>query len=115
MAEYEEKLFPSTGDVIWIPKDDNGISLINEFIVKNYYKNYSLSLYDSITSKTMEISADISDFVDVVTFVMNVEHSIINFMGVNSISSSYVIGLDFTRGRFEFGIYEYRNKQLKRV
>lgn len=72
-------------------------------------------MYDSITSKTMEISADVIDFIDVVTIVTNVEHSIINFIGLNSISSSYVIGLDFTRGHFEFGVYEYKNKQLKRV
>ena len=46
----------------------------------------------------MEVICDFDSMMDVIFYVVNVEHDFPAWIGVNELSDSYVVGLNFTRG-----------------
>lgn len=108
MKEYEISKHPLTGDIMWkLPYTPVSISLVSKFINENYYDHYTLSFFDSLTQQTMEIDNYVADIIDditkIIAIISSAEHTFINFIGVNSWSDSYVIGVDFTRGNYKTG------------
>lgn len=118
-ANYTAGRHPLTGDIMWkLLNPQQHISLVHEFITTHWNPEYTLSFYDQRTGLSMEITNEVeelkNDIIDVLGMVTNTEHSFIDWVGVNSLSDSYVIAMDFSRGRFKPGtLYKYQNKQLK--
>lgn len=77
---------------------NEGFKEIREFLKQNYYKDYSLSIYNNCEQTTVEIICNYEDMLDVIIYVTNVEHDFPAGIGVNELSDSYVVGMDFTRG-----------------
>ncbi|MDE5769992.1 MAG: hypothetical protein K2H82_11470, partial [Oscillospiraceae bacterium] len=68
--------------------------------------DYTLSIYDTRTSKTIEITCDISEMPKIVEYIYHTEKGTpLTFVAVNSFSESYVVGMSISRGRIEFGHY----------
>ena len=90
-----------------------------------YYKRFGLRavifrIVDKLTGNTLEITNHIKEIKDKITGIVSEisvqEHTFVYFIGVNSFSDSYVIGVDFTRGHFNVpGIYTYKNDKLSKV
>lgn len=38
-----------------------------------------------------------------------------NFIGINSLNNSYVVGMNLTKGYIDFGCYKYKNRNLKKM
>lgn len=54
-----------------------------------------MSIYNNCKQATVEI---ICTYEDMLLYVTNVEHDFPAWIGVNELSNSYVVGMDFTRG-----------------
>ena len=79
---------------------DSGYSSVNEFIKKHKHTGWSLSIFDTNTENNMEIECDLSEMANIVAYIYNLEHAYpITFIGENPLSESYVVGMNFTRGR----------------
>ena len=67
MSNYEITKHQITGDVLWKIEDtdlaitDGGLRIVKEFIEKNNYNDYTLSIFDEMTGNTIEIDTDIKD------------------------------------------------------
>lgn len=110
----KKEIMPLTGEPIW--KDlQLDFNLISEFIKENYKENFTLSIYDEITCKTMEINCKPEEILEIIGTVSNVEHSLIDWIGINSLSKSYVVGMNLTRGVFTPGIYTFIENHIQRV
>lgn len=111
-----------TGDVIW-QINDNNLALngelkviINDFIKENQYDEYSLTIIDSLTDKMLKVSADINDYLNIISYIYMIEHATpIKFIAINSLTKSYVVEMSFTKGRLQFGNYKYVNGELEQV
>lgn len=118
-ASYTAGRHPLTGDVMWkIVNPAHHIVTAYEFITKYWNPEYTLSFYDQWTGVSMEVTNEVedlkNDIIEILSIVTNTEHSFIDWIGVNSLSDSYVIAIDFSRGRFNPGTaYKYQDKQLK--
>ena len=118
MKKNEYLKFPLTGDLIRVvsysPEDFNAIK---EFISENYHEDYTVSIYDSLSGCTLEITNTVkdalNDIIDVVCYISSKEHTFVNWIGINSITKSYVISMDFTRGSISFGFYNIDTKNKK--
>lgn len=92
---------------------NEGFNEIRDFLKKHYYKNYTLSIFDTIAQATIEVTCDFDDMVDVIIHVSNVEHDFPAWIGVNELSDSYVVGIAFTRGRLSTpSIRKWENNKL---
>ena len=109
---------PMTGDTLWIVDDLSlalgGISeLVEQFINENYHDDFSLSIYDDGTGKTIEIECRISEMPQLVSRIYHIEHGTpISFIGVNSLTNCYVVGMTISKGRIPFGNYRVENGEL---
>ena len=119
--KYKETIHPITCDPMWIV-DDISLSaggipeLIQEFVDAYNHPNYSLSIYDTRTERTVEIDCRISEFAKIVEYVYHAEKGTpLTFIGVNSMSDSYVVGMAFTRQKIRPGCYTIENGELKRI
>lgn len=116
--KFNEVTHPLTGDVMWQIDDISlalgGLSsLIEKFISKYRHNDYSLSVYDNRTSKTIEIACDINEMPRIVEYVYDLEKGTpLKFIGLNSLSKSYVIGMSISRGRVKFGNYVAKEGKL---
>ena len=110
----KETLHPLTRDPLWIFESNEGmkLSMISKFTKENYHEAYSLSVYDNLTDMTMEIFCEVSEIVGI---IMSAEHTDMSFIGVNSLTKSYVVGVMFTRGNLKYGIYQYKNGVLHQI
>ena len=90
-----------------------GIEEIRDFLKKNYQKDYSLSLFNICEGTTIEVVCDFESMVDVILYVVRIEHDFPMWIGVNDLSESYVVGLNFTRGHLHTpSICEWNNGKL---
>lgn len=89
--------------------------IIRKFLLQCPYENLSLLFYNVLISATTEIDCLFEEMEKIVWFVCNTEHSLVHFIGVNSMSESYVVGIDFTRGRIENAPYKVENGKLVRI
>ena len=83
------------------------------FLMENYHKDYSLSIYNSLEQSTIEVICDFNSFVDVIVYVSNIEHDFPALIGVNEISDSYVVGMAFTKGHLHTpSVCEWKDGRL---
>ena len=122
VSNYEVTKHQITGDVLWRINDvdlaitDGGSSIAKEFIDKNKYEDYTLSIYDELTSGTIEINASIDEMPSIIAMVYRVEHATpMTFIGLNKATKSYVVGMNLTKGKFEIGYYNYVDGKLQKA
>ena len=102
MEDYKVMKHPITGDIMWmLSYSEKDFKFVEKFINENYHEAYTLSFYDKLTRNTLEITNHIEEIKDKITEIVSEisaqEHTFVYFIGVNSFSDSYVIGVDFTR------------------
>ena len=121
-TNYEIMKNQMTGDVVWKINDkdlaitDCGKSLMEQFIKQYKNEGYTLSIYDDITKNTIEIDASIIEIPEIVSNIYRAEHATpMNFIGINSLTDSYVVGMTLTKGHIDFGHYKYINGNLKKM
>lgn len=86
---------------------------IQDFLKQNYHKDYTLSIYNSCEQATVEVICAYEEMLDVIMYVTNVEHDFPAWIGVNELSDSYVVGIDFTRGHLHTpSICEWKEGRL---
>lgn len=110
---YKVTNHPITCDITWIIDDidlaitDSGNYLMSKFISKNRYQDYSLSIFDILTEKTIEIDCEIDKMPRIVSYIYNLEDAVpLSFIGINSSSKSYVVGMSLANGLINFGHYK---------
>ncbi len=87
--------------------------MVKDFIRKYPHTDYSLSIHDSISSNTVEIICDYSEIPQIAEYIYDLEQGTpLTFIGLNSLSDSYVVGMHLTKGRIEFGSYKAENGKL---
>lgn len=121
-SNYEIKKHELTGDTLWIINDvdlaitDGGISIAEEFIDKNKYEDYTLSVYDEMTKKTIEVDANINEMPIIISDIYRIEHATpMTFICVNKLTKSYVVGMTLAKGHIEFGNYKYIDGKLNKI
>lgn len=121
-TNYEIMKNQITGDIVWKINDrdlaitDCGKSLMEKFIKQYKNEGYTLSIYDDITENTIEIDASIIEIPEIVSNIYRAEHATpMNFIGINSLTDSYVVGMTLTKGHIDFGHYKYINGNLKKM
>lgn len=121
ISTYEITKNPLTGDIMWKVNDldlaiaDAGKSIIQAFIEDNLHESYSLSIFDILTENTVEIECDVNQIPQIVSYVYRAEHGTpLNFIGINSLTNSYVVGMSFTKGHINFGFYTFSNGKLEK-
>ena len=118
---YSETRFSMTGDILWKIEDNalalgGVVELVNSFINENRHDDYTLSIFDTITSKTIEIECLVSEMPKIVDYIYHLEKGTpLTFIGVNSLSDSYVVGMSISRGRIDFGCYKVEDGTLKKL
>ncbi len=121
-TNYEIVQNQMTGDLMWKINDinlavtDGGRKIAEQFIKENNHNDYSLSIYDELTKNTIEIEANISEIPIIVSYIYQMEHATpLTFIGVNSLSKSYVVGMNLAKGHIEFGRYKYVDGKLNKI
>lgn len=93
-----------------------GFKEIQNFLNNHYFKNYTLSIFDIMEQKSIEIICDFKDIMKVIAYVSNIEHDFPAWIGLNELSDSYVVGIMFTRGHLDLNsIYEWKNNSLFKI
>lgn len=121
MAKNYEVFTTPFGGVLWKGNDlagiDGGLSMMRQFIEKNAHKDWSLSIFDSLTQSTIEIDCSIAEMPAIVSYIYNLEHAYpMSFIGENRMSESYVVGMSCAKGALNIpGIYEVKNGKLVAV
>ena len=105
------------GGVIWkgdLAGHDAGYSMVKSFIEQHRHKEWTLSIFDMLTSSTAEIICELSEMPQIVAYIYNLEHAApMTFIGENHLNESYVIGMTCARGRIRVpGIYKAENGKL---
>lgn len=119
--KYKETIHPITNDVIWIIDDislaSGGLSsLVEQFTTQYPHQDFSLSIYDNETANTIEIICGIDEMPQIVEHIYYLEKGTpLTFVGVNSVSESYVVGMSISQGRIEFGCYKADKGKLKKI
>ncbi len=80
---------------------NEGFEEIKKFLNENYKKGYTLSIFNLLDQATIEVICDFDSMMDVIAYVTNVEHDFPEWIGVNELSDSYVVGMKFVRGRLK--------------
>ena len=116
MLKYKETIHPITGDIMWkfVCEGLDTIGFLPLFFEKYQYEDFTLSIFDTITNKSgIEIKdVPLSDMAQMIFFIYNTEQAEpIDWIGINSISKSYVVVMPLTRGRIK-GFYKVVDKQL---
>lgn len=121
-TNYEVTKNQITGDVMWRINDidlaimDCGKSITEQFIEQHKHDEYTLSIYDESTGNTIEIDANISDMPTIISNIYRMEHATpLSFIGINSLSDSYVVGMTLTKGHIDFGCYKYIDEKLNKI
>ena len=117
--KYVEGAHPLSGDVMWHFNCSGieALNLISQFLDKYRHDGYSLSIFDTISNypgaEILDVPFDeISKIID---FVYHTEHAEpIAWIGVNSLSDSYVVAMPLTRGRIG-GNYRVDDGKLKHI
>ena len=107
----KEVKHPLVGDPMWRVVDFSLVfasppiriaDLVNAFISEYPRDDYTLSFYDFLTERAVEAPYDlrVEHFGRLVEVVFHIEKGApFEWVGLNSLSNSYVVGMPFTRGR----------------
>lgn len=118
---YREDVNPLTGDIIWRIEDISlalgGVdSLIEKFIDTYYHEDYSLSIFDTLEAGTIEIDCDIKEMPKIVDYIYHFEKGTpLTFIGINSLTDSYVVGMSLSMGRIDHGSYKAEDGKIIKV
>lgn len=118
---YAKTTHPLTHNPMWQVKDadlavhDCGESMVKAFIEEYKQPDYTLSIFDNLTKATVEIDAPLSEMPKIVAYIYRIEKATpLTFIGVNSATKSYVVGMSLTRGNLKCpGSYKAEGGQLK--
>lgn len=92
---------------------NEGFKEISKFLQDNQDEEYTLSIFDIMEQKNIEVICSFDDMLDVIAYVSNVEHDFPAWIGKNELTDSYVVGLNFTRGTLKTpSICEWRDGKL---
>lgn len=117
---YEITTNSLTGDIMWkinaeLISNDDLYKIIDKFIATNMHRDYNLSIFDNISKETMEIETKVNYIPTIVNQVYVAEHAApVTFIGINFSTKCYVVGMSFSKGKYEFGEYRYRDGKLER-
>ena len=76
-----------------------GFKEIQDFLSINKKEGYTLSLFDMMTQTTAEIECTVGEMLPIIMQVTNMEKDFPAWIGINELTKSYVVGMNFTRGR----------------
>lgn len=95
----------------------DGIIEATEFIAENYLRDWTLSVFDINSNFTAELMpCTVEEMGSVLRRVSEMEHTFPEWIGLNPASESYVVGMEFTRGRLEVpGVYAWREHELVKI
>lgn len=95
---------------------NEGLNEIKSFLKENFHQDYTLSLYNILEESTAEIVCPFEEMLAAIATAVNVERDFPAWIGVNELSESYVVGMNFTRGRLETpGVYEFKDGRFQKV
>ncbi len=90
-----------------------GFNEIEKYLKENKQDNYTLSIYDEMNESTAEIICSFDQMLSVIMLVTDMEHDFPDWIGMNELSDSYVVGMNFTRGNLHTpNVYEYKDGKL---
>ncbi len=93
-----------------------GFKEIQEFLKINHNEGYTLSLYDMITQTTAEIECSFNEILPIIMQATNMEKDFPAWIGINDFTKSYVVGLNFSRGRLHtLSSYKYIDGNLEEI
>lgn len=78
----------------------NGLTEIAQYAKNHSEPDYTLALYDILTDCEMSVKCDLSQITQIVSYVSTIEHDFPAWVGIDTDTKQYVVGLQFTRGRF---------------
>ena len=91
---------------------------MQKFIDLYNQPDFNLSIFDTLTNNTIEIIANIKDIPGLVAYIYTSENAgPISFIGENSLTNSYIVGMElvFSKAIKCPGMYEYKHKKLIEV
>lgn len=95
---------------------NEGFKEIQDFLSKNHKEGYTLSIFDMITQTTAEIDCEFNQVLPIIMQVTNMEKDFPAWIGINNLTKSYVVGLNFSRGRLHtLSSYKYIDGKLKEI
>lgn len=120
---YAKTTHPLTHNPMWQVKDmdlathDDGKAMMEKFIEEYKQPDYTLSIFDNLTKRTIEIDAPLSEMPKIVAYIYRIEKAApLTFIGANSATKSYVVGMSLTRGNLKCpGSYKAEDGQLKHI
>ena len=98
-----------------LPMGTRCIHSIREFLETSDQKDYSLMFFDHLTDSYTTVIAEFEDYVNVVVYLINVEHDFPEWIALDEITRSYLIGMSFTRGNVTAGTYKWKDGGLTHV
>ena len=99
-----------------LPYGQEGLAEIKKFLEENRHEGYTLSLYNILEECAAEIDCSFDEIFQIICYAVDAEHDFPAWIGVNELSESYVVGLNFTRGRIQTpAVYKAENGKLKRL
>lgn len=89
-----------------------------KYVIDTYYNSdYTLSFYDTLSEKTIEIENKISEIIEYIPTIFNLisktEHTFAHWIGINSWVHSYVIAIDVSRGNLQTNSAYHFNKETR--
>lgn len=123
-STYLHEIHPLTGDNLWIVQDldlketKQIKNLMQKFIDLYNQPDFNLSIFDTLTNNTIQINVNLQDLPDLVDYIYTSENAgPISFIGENSLTNSYIVGMELTFSKQIKcpGMYEYKNKKLIEV
>lgn len=120
MNKYEDTRHPLTGDLMRkLSYSSADFQAVKDFINEHYKEDYTLSFFDTLSNSNIEFDNDISEILDDVPYIVatisSIEHTFVNWVGINCLSDSYVVSIDITRGNFEVGCIYHYDKCTKKI
>ena len=114
--DYDETVHPLTGDPMWRFHCQwyEALKLIPNFLAKYPHNGYTLSIFNTLTGETgVEImDVQFEEIGRIIDYICHTEHAApISWIGVNSLSDSYVVAMPLTKGR-TYGIYRVNEGKL---
>ncbi|MDE7234102.1 MAG: hypothetical protein K2N29_03475 [Ruminiclostridium sp.] len=106
------------GEPVWkCEHTPESILLVKKYIEENYHEDYTLCIVDQLTNETLEITNPICKIIDnitdIISFISSTEHTFVDWVGLNRLSDSYVVGMEFTRGEINIpSTCKYKNGKL---
>lgn len=95
----------------------SGFVEVKSFLDSHAHAGWTLSVFDICEGSAAEIMpCSCEDMINVLMYVSQVEHDYPAWIGENSLTDSYVVGMNFTRGRIVTpGVYRWSGGKLVNI